>query len=110
MARMNKIGSHKTTVYHDSGATCVRYHATELLRVTDSTIVLNSGGYRTVTTKRRINQAMAEWNLPYRVEQVNFNWYVRKLYNGCIAPFEDGMMLDRSSERNDLSESSGIAN
>ena len=54
----------------------------------DGRIQLNSGGYRTTTTKRRMNQCL----LGHRVYQRDFAWYV-SAPDGTVRPFEDGMLL-----------------
>lgn len=40
-------------------------------------VILNTGGYETATTKRRINQALKEFDLDMYVEQVDYAWRVR---------------------------------
>src|SRR5947207_166547 len=50
----------------------IRYHDTDIVTILpDDTYVLNSGGYRTATTKQRI-AALA----PGRLYQKDFTWYV----------------------------------
>lgn len=76
------IGTHKTTVRKefDSGnlkALSVVYHGTEVVKVASGKIILDSGGYRSATTKKRMNEAASEFNLPYNVYQHDFQWYVR---------------------------------
>ena len=40
-------------------------------------VTLNSGGYRTPTTKRRMNEVSEEYyNAGFKVYQKNFDWYV----------------------------------
>jgi hypothetical protein len=72
----------------------VRFHHTAIFRITsDGTITLNSGGYHTTTTKRRLNEiarlGQYGYDSVFTVHQKDFNWYV----NGDI-PFEDGMTLE----------------
>ena len=57
----------------------VTYHA-------DGRTVLDSGGFRTVTTKARIND-----HSDARVWQKDFEWFVG--YRGQTTPFADGMVL-----------------
>lgn len=64
----------------------VSYHNTKVVAFTRSyenstespitTILLDTGGYKTVTTKRRMNQAANEFGLPYHVFQQNHSWYL----------------------------------
>lgn len=72
----------------------VRFHHTAIFRITsDGTITLNSGGYKTTTTKRRLNEiarlGQYGYDSVFTVHQKDYNWYV----NGDI-PFEDGMTLE----------------
>lgn len=78
MSRLNQIGTHKTAIYTDSdGATCVKYHNTVVAkRDVNGKITLNSGGWKTATTKVRMNQALRVWGTGYYVHQVKHVWYV----------------------------------
>tara|TARA_Y100000310_G_C20590770_1_gene767861 strand:+ start:211 stop:963 length:753 start_codon:yes stop_codon:yes gene_type:complete len=70
----------------ESGAIAVLLHATDVVTFNpDGTTVLNSGGWRTVTTKDRINTY-----LPFhRIDQVNHIWYISgKAYS-------DGMVIGK---------------
>jgi hypothetical protein len=56
------------------------------------TIVLNSGGYRTASTKTAINQALSQLVLPWNVIQRKGQWLVT---NGVKTfDFIDGIQLD----------------
>lgn len=71
----------------------VRFHGTAIFRITsDGTITLNSGGYHTTTTKRRLNEiarlGQDGYESVFSVHQKDFNWFV----NGDT-PFEDGMTI-----------------
>lgn len=71
----------------------VRFHGTAIFRITsDGTITLNSGGYRTYTTKHRLNEiarlGQDGYESVFSVHQKDFNWFV----NGDT-PFEDGMII-----------------
>jgi len=71
-------------------------HATEIIIVRqDGTYVLNSGGWRTYTTKDRINRFT-----PARVYQHNHVWYVG--YEDT--PFFDGMIVDQHGAITNASE------
>lgn len=39
-------------------------------------VVLNTGGWESVTTKDRMNDILATYGLPYYIQQKNFVWYV----------------------------------
>lgn len=66
----------------------VRLHNTYVVRIyKDGTYTLHSGGWRTVTTKDRINA-----NGPAKVYQKNHVWYVGNV------PFTDGMRVDANGQ------------
>ena len=87
------IGNHKTSVINNNSITSVCYHNTEVVKITDDEIILDTGGWYTATTKRRMNQASLQYNLGFAVYQVNFSWYVD--YKGDTIPFEDGLRLKK---------------
>jgi hypothetical protein len=79
----------RLTEYVD-GRRTLRLHATDILTwKPDGVIVLNSGGYRTHTTKERLNAFLP---LGIRVYQKNYSWYVRQDGKKDI-DFVDGMEL-----------------
>ena len=94
---MKQVGSHKTSVFTEDSILKVCYHNTIVVEVTDDEIRLNSGGWRTNTTKRRMNQASLQYQLGIHVYQVNYSWYVG--YNGKVYPFEDKMTIKREPLR-----------
>jgi hypothetical protein len=93
--RLYQIGSHKTSVFTDSadGFTKVIYWNTAVVSFNNSRIKLDSGGYETLTTKTRMNQASRQFNLDFRVFQKDFDWFVE--YRGKVFNFSDGMILER---------------
>ena len=92
------IGTHRTTcntlIDNDSNRVLmVTYHSTPVVKViNDRYVVLNSGGFRTNTTKRRMNQASLQYSLGFQVYQVNFEWYVS--IGEEVSPFYDGIVID----------------
>lgn len=89
------IGQHATTIAKDGDAVNVTYHHTIVGSFDGETATLNSGGYLTATTKRRINQALETWGIDAVVYQENHDWYVR-LADGSTIPFFDGIEITRS--------------
>lgn len=72
-------------------ATSVRYHTTDVAAFSRSSwhdidVLLNTGGWKTVTTKLRMNQFAREYGLPYHVYQKDYVWYVSA--NGSDEDFE----------------------
>lgn len=73
---------------------CYFYHSTAVVQVyPDGTITLNSGGWRSATTKLAMNQASNQDNLGFQVSQRDFDWFVT--WQGTEIPFADGMQLKR---------------
>lgn len=60
-----------------TGETVLKYHNTEVVSYGRGVVVLNHGGWKTATTKRRMNQFAERAGLKYRVFQKDFRWYVR---------------------------------
>jgi hypothetical protein len=87
MARMNKVGNHATTVWGENGTTYIKYHATIVVEFDQDTLTLRTGGWRTVTTKLRMNQASNQFGLGFHVWQKNFDWYVS--YQGKEISFNE---------------------
>ncbi len=77
MTHMDKLSGYKTNVMATNGHISVVYHSTLIVEATPTEITLDTGGWRTVTTKRKMNQAARQFGLGYRVEQKNFKWFVR---------------------------------
>lgn len=88
-------GVHTTTFVDAEGFTNIIYRGTAVVRFNERTIILNSGDWRTVTTKLRMNQAANQYRLGFQVRQRDWDWFVI----GPCAPqggaFEDGMEMMR---------------
>lgn len=93
MTKVNEIGTVATVTVINNKDTCVIYHDTTVVKFNDAQIVLESGGWRTATTKRRMNQASNVYGLGYQVYQKDKTWYVD--YQGETLEFYDGMALIR---------------
>lgn len=78
MPSMNKIGSTATKVTRDPDGTIkVVYHGTPVVTVEPKgRITLDTGGYWTVTTKNRMNQASNQLGLGFLVWQKNYEWFI----------------------------------
>ena len=93
--------TYRTTVSERDGTTAVTFHSTDVVVFDANTITLNSGGWQTVTTKRRMNQTADHFGLGFRVWQKNFIWYVDwkgangLMANGRTLEYRDGMKLER---------------
>ncbi len=93
MARSDKVGKTATKISTISGRTAVKYHATEVVVFDENTVTLNSGGWRTATTKSRMNQTANQFNLPFQVFQKKHNWFVT--IGSETVEFRDGLTFAR---------------
>jgi len=84
-----------TTVGEDGIWTVVTYHKTPVVKFSEKTIKLNTGGYKTQTTKRRMNQAANQFSLGFEVIQRKADWFV-KYGEEEIAFDKDELTLRRS--------------
>lgn len=93
MAQLEKIGRVATKIYEFGTFTKIKYHKTDVVSFNDYEIILNSNGWRTQTTKNRMNQASNEFDLGFTVYQRDSVWYVD--YKGETLKFVDHMRLNR---------------
>ncbi len=93
MAQTHKIGKGNTTIKTVNGETIITFHWTEVVKFNDKTITLNSNGWKTNTTKNRMNQTSNQFDLGFIVTQKDFSWYVT--FKGETVDFRDGMILKR---------------
>lgn len=106
MARTDKLSTYRTTWHHNGDAGGVTYVSTEIVRWNGSSVTLNSGGWQTVTTKRKMNQAANQFCLRFGVHQKAGEWFVDvrnprdvfeatgNYWQGLKIPFRDGMTFD----------------
>lgn len=87
VSKITVLGKHKTKVVNIEGYTSVWYWDTIIVSFSDKKIILNSGGYWTNTTKKRMNQASCQFNLGYHVWSKQGIWYVTDS-NGETSPFQ----------------------
>jgi hypothetical protein len=97
----NRVSRYMTEVINDAavGELAVIYRRTTIVSRYNSgdsgapTIILRTGGWKSVTTKRKMNQAAVEFSLPFQVWQHKHEWWVRT--NAGEFPFnEDTIAFD----------------
>lgn len=97
MAQQFSVTGRSTTIVTEDGYTKVYYHNTAVVEWNAQEIILNTGGYRTYTTKTRMNQAANQFHLGYSVFQRDYEWYI--LWKGKEYPFEsETMYIPRNGE------------
>jgi hypothetical protein len=87
-------GGVATSIRVEGEWSLVRYHRTYVVRFNEKTVVLDSGGWRTATTKRRMNQVSTAFNLGVNVWQNRGEWFASDSTGEF--PFSDGMTLCRT--------------
>lgn len=100
MAQTNTIGTHATIVRHfGNGNVAVNYHDTRVVLANGNTgaVRLDSGGWKTQTTKTRMNQFANQYGMKFRVFQLRGDWYV-ETPSGTIE-FTDGMEFTTTKAR-----------
>ena len=81
-----------TSVHHHEGVAVVRLHGNKIAEIGDDFMTLFDGGYRSNTTKSRLNALMEEFSAPADgVFQKAFKWFLQ--VDGVTVPFQSGMKL-----------------
>jgi hypothetical protein len=80
MGQMNTVSKGNTRVFTNDSTLAVVLYNTKVVEVEGYIVTLNSGGWRTVTTKARMNQASNQYRLGYTVFQKDGDWFVRLKY------------------------------
>ena len=100
------LNSYKTRVLTDQAKTRVFFYDTPVVTFDENTIDLDHGGWRTHSTKVRMNQASQEFGLGYAVFQKDHEWFVD--YRGEVHPFtSEELTLSRDSETQKGGEQDG---
>lgn len=82
------VANNTLLIDYKDGSRAVRFHTTDVVTERDGIITLNSGGWRTVTTKERINNPIGmKRNFPY-LYQRDSQWFIGE------GVFYDGIQFD----------------
>lgn len=107
MARTDKLSTYRTTWEHDATRGSVTYVSTRIVAWDGGTVTLNSGGWQTVTTKRKMCQAANQFGLRFCVYQKRGDWFVDikndawsveqggDYWKGLAIPYRDGMTFNK---------------
>lgn len=96
-AGYNRLSSYCTNVGTDAnGDQFVQYRNTVIVRWNAHGIELNTGGWATVTTKRKMNQASHQFGLGYSVSQRDHAWYVTTPQGNEVSFDGRVLLLDRA--------------
>lgn len=94
MPHMNKLSSYKTAYINNEDGGLVIYQKTKIVEWDNNgNVTLNSDGWETVTTKRKMNQASNQFCLRFGVVQRDYKWFVT--IDGCDdIPYHDNMTFN----------------
>ena len=81
----------------------VRYHATRVVSWRENLngsvdVILDSGGWRTVTTKQRMNEVSAKYGFGFVVSSLRGAWFVWLREENKNISFKDGMKFTVTKE------------
>ena len=96
MARMDRLSTYCTTIATAGDLTCITYHKTQIVAFDRLYITLRTGGWDSVTTRRKMNQAANQFGLGYRVHRDKGTTYVT-LPNGRTVPLGDELTINRAA-------------
>ena len=91
----NQLSDYKTMWNETANGGAVTYHKTCIVEWSEHSITLRSGGWETVTTKKKLNQSAHQFGLGFSVYQTKGNWFV-DLPNGETVPFIDRITFARA--------------
>ena len=76
MSQIHTIGKYATNISRHGENTIVTYHSTPVVCFDNQAVLLSTDGWKTATTKLRMNQASNEFNLGFSVYQKDYEWFV----------------------------------
>jgi hypothetical protein len=89
-----KNSNTEVTYSPERDASYVMLHGNHIATIGDTFIELYTCGYKTKTTKARLNAILQEHGNGARIFQQNFEWVVVDVDNNAPIPFTEGMVLN----------------
>jgi len=96
------VGNNTTARWDDEDVTqpdefciLITLHDTVVCRMYRSVVQLNSGGYKSKTTKDRMDRALKPLGL--RMTTIYKNWYVYNVTTGAYVEYFDGMVVSKET-------------
>jgi hypothetical protein len=65
-----------TMVVTEGNVSCVYLFNNLIAKITDKNVKISNCGYKTITTKSRLNCILQEFVKDARIHQKNFDWYI----------------------------------
>lgn len=88
----DQLSTYRTTISTRPEGKSIVYHETAIVEFDAEKVRLHSGGWRTVTTKKKMNQASRQFGLGFEVYQKAREWFI-VTPEGETVPFYDGIYL-----------------
>jgi hypothetical protein len=86
--------SANTEVIHENGVSIVKLHGNKIAEVGEDWVCLFDGGYRSNTTKSRLNAILSVHGSNFDgVFQKKFEWFFHDSLRSVDVPFENGMVV-----------------
>ena len=89
-----------------TGDTVVRFHQTDVVRITSNDIILDSGGQATALTRQCMNEALGQYT--FRVNVIGDEWYVSDGKFRLIR-FTDGVVITGAAKERRATEAQAPA-
>lgn len=108
-----RVAKKATQERSDAHGKHVRLYSTDIVSLNpDGSVTLRSGGWMTVTTKRRMNEVFEAWGIPLSVETHKGSWMVVPIIAGVpqrhkAIPFNDGVTIDADVARDGIRRNPG---
>ena len=92
--RKRKLANNTYLTVREDGGFGIKLHDTEVVIHYPDRVVLDSGGWLTVTTKARMNEFT-----DLSIYQDNYQWFVDGIVSNTSIPFTDGMTIQLGGAR-----------
>mgnify|MGYP005834018917 FL=1 len=92
--RKRKLANNTYLTVREDGGFGIKLHDTEVVIHYPDRVVLDSGGWLTVTTKARMNEFT-----DLRIYQDSYDWFVDGIVSNTSIPFTDGMTIQLGGAR-----------
>lgn len=101
-AQCKQVARNTFEVYYKNGIRAIRFHHTDIITFyKDGSFMLNHGGYKTVTTKKRMNHFIRNG---FKIFQKDYQWYICYWWQACMRgehctwyEFRNGMKFDNDN-------------
>lgn len=83
--------SERDRVWREGNIVVIFLHTTKIAQIEDGKMQLFARGWRSTTTKSRLNSLLQNTKSDWRIFQEKFEWKVRNLKTGETKEFDDGI-------------------